>query len=94
MVYKLVEINGVPKIKLSDEVEKTSLPGKKTVVRVFIEDSTEPAFDVICLPDENFEGYLNGTEVFKAWVPFIEESVEVKSSSIRVMTNLLIENGE
>ncbi len=73
MVYKLVEINGVAKIKLSDEVEKTSLPGKKIVVRVFKEESSEPAYDVICLPDENFEGYLNGTEVFKVWVPFKEE---------------------
>ena len=37
MVYKLVEINGVAKIKLSDEVEKTSLPGKKKVFRVYLE---------------------------------------------------------
>jgi nicotinic acid phosphoribosyltransferase len=29
MVYKLVEINGVPKIKMSEEIEKTTLPGNK-----------------------------------------------------------------
>lgn len=40
MVYKLVEINNVPKIKLSDEVEKTSLPGKKTVIRVYLEQGS------------------------------------------------------
>ena len=29
MVYKLVEINGVPKIKMSEEIQKTTLPGNK-----------------------------------------------------------------
>jgi nicotinic acid phosphoribosyltransferase len=29
MVYKLVEIKGVPTIKLSEELEKTTLPGEK-----------------------------------------------------------------
>jgi len=29
MVYKLVDINGVAKIKLSEEREKATLPGEK-----------------------------------------------------------------
>ena len=48
MVYKLVEINGVPKIKLSDELEKSSLPGTKTVIRVYLNGDGTPNFDVIC----------------------------------------------
>ena len=35
MVYKLVDIQGSPKIKLSDEKEKTTLPGEKIVLRVY-----------------------------------------------------------
>ena len=35
MVYKLVQINGFAKIKLSDEREKTTLPGEKQVLRVY-----------------------------------------------------------
>jgi len=33
-VYKLVEINGGPKIKLSEDVEKVTLPGKKDAYRL------------------------------------------------------------
>lgn len=35
MVYKLVEMNGVPKIKLSEEKEKILIPGRKKVFRVY-----------------------------------------------------------
>ncbi|XP_066938180.1 nicotinate phosphoribosyltransferase [Macrobrachium rosenbergii] len=34
-VFKLVEINGIPKIKLSQDVEKVTCPGKKTVYRLY-----------------------------------------------------------
>ena len=32
-VYKLVEINTMPKIKLSEDVDKVTMPGKKDVYR-------------------------------------------------------------
>mmetsp|Transcript_13561 Transcript_13561/g.25579 ORF Transcript_13561/g.25579 Transcript_13561/m.25579 type:complete len:548 (-) Transcript_13561:14-1657(-) len=35
MVYKLVEINAVPRIKLSNVKEKMSIPGKKEIYRLF-----------------------------------------------------------
>jgi len=49
MVYKLVEINGEARIKLSEEVEKTTLPGSKSIARIYLNDETTPSFDVICL---------------------------------------------
>lgn len=55
MVYKLVEIKGVPKIKLSDEKEKTTLPGDKQIIRVYMDDEagvSRPLCDVLCLTAE------------------------------------------
>jgi len=40
MVYKLVEINGRPCIKLSNEFEKTTIPGKKQIYRLIGQDGT------------------------------------------------------
>jgi hypothetical protein len=40
-VYKLVEIGGVPRIKLSHEVAKVMLPGQKRIYRIF-KPSGEP----------------------------------------------------
>ncbi len=37
-VYKLVEIDGTPKLKISSNVEKTTIPGKKQVFRIYDED--------------------------------------------------------
>lgn len=34
-VYKLVEIRGQPRIKLSEEVEKVTIPGKKWAYRLY-----------------------------------------------------------
>jgi nicotinate phosphoribosyltransferase len=38
-VYKLVEARGLPRIKLSQELSKMTIPGKKEVYRLFSEDS-------------------------------------------------------
>jgi nicotinate phosphoribosyltransferase len=37
-VYKLVEVKGIPRIKLSQELTKMTIPGKKEVYRLFSED--------------------------------------------------------
>jgi nicotinate phosphoribosyltransferase len=39
MVYKIVEFKGKPTIKLSEEVSKICIPGAKSVIRYFSEDS-------------------------------------------------------
>ena len=50
-VYKLVEINGKPKIKLSQEVEKVTMPGKKNVYRLYSNDGMA-LIDLLLLPEE------------------------------------------
>ena len=37
-VYKLAECNGIPRMKISENIEKTTLPGKKSLYRFFDED--------------------------------------------------------
>ncbi|WP_321320922.1 nicotinate phosphoribosyltransferase [Labilibaculum sp.] len=37
-VYKLVQNNGIPRLKISENIEKITMPGKKKVVRYFDED--------------------------------------------------------
>lgn len=51
-VYKLAEINGNPKMKLSDNIEKVSLPGKKQVIRYFDKDDKFYR-DAVILDSEN-----------------------------------------
>lgn len=50
-VYKLVEIKGKPRIKLSQEVEKLVIPGKKHVYRCYGSDG-KPLLDLMQLDSE------------------------------------------
>lgn len=51
-VFKLVEINSQPRIKLSQEVEKTVIPGRKRVFRLYGSGADYPLIDVIQMCDE------------------------------------------
>ncbi len=58
-VYKLAAVqdeNGcfIPKIKLSENSEKVTNPGNKTIYRVYEKESGKIKADLICLADEQF----------------------------------------
>lgn len=58
-VYKLAAVMGddgnfIPKIKLSENTEKVTNPGNKTIYRIYDKDSGKLKADLICLVDENF----------------------------------------
>lgn len=58
-VYKLAAIMGpegefIPKIKLSENTEKVTNPGNKTIYRVYEKDSGKVKADLICLVGETF----------------------------------------
>jgi len=38
MVYKIVEFHGTSRMKLSEDIGKTTLPGSKSVMRVYVKD--------------------------------------------------------
>lgn len=59
-VYKLAAIKGddgqfIPKIKLSENTEKVTNPGNKTIYRIYEKDSGKIKADLICLVDEKFD---------------------------------------
>ena len=51
MVYKVCEFKGTPRLKRSEEAEKTTIPGSKKVLRAYNTDD-QPIFDVLCLDTE------------------------------------------
>jgi nicotinate phosphoribosyltransferase len=51
-VYKLVEIEGSPRIKLSQQIEKVTIPGRKDVYRLFGKNGTALA-DLMIMVGEN-----------------------------------------
>ena len=55
MVYKLVEIDNVHKIKFSADIFKATLPGKKNMFRIWVEGSNYPAMDIITFDNEKIE---------------------------------------
>lgn len=59
-VYKLAAIQGpdgsfLPKIKLSENVEKVTNPGNKTFYRIYDKRTGKIRADLICLADETFD---------------------------------------
>jgi nicotinate phosphoribosyltransferase len=50
-VYKLVEIDGEPKLKVTSDIAKATLPGRKKLFR-FVEPDGGFIQDVVCLADE------------------------------------------
>ncbi|MSN27254.1 MAG: nicotinate phosphoribosyltransferase [Geobacter sp.] len=54
-VYKLVEINGEPKLKVTGDAAKSTLPGRKNLFR-FVDSLGNFIQDVVCLADEEIKG--------------------------------------
>ncbi|ETO29791.1 nicotinate phosphoribosyltransferase-like isoform 1, partial [Reticulomyxa filosa] len=50
-VYKLVAIDGLARIKISEEIGKMTLPGTKSAYRLYIHNN-EPLIDLLVLDDE------------------------------------------
>lgn len=48
----MVDYKGDPKHKLSNDPEKSTLPGKKEIYRIYIKTYSYPIADLICLEGE------------------------------------------
>ena len=50
-------------MKFSEEIGKVTLPGAKSVLRIYDADRTAPAFDLICLESEANKIFSNDSEL-------------------------------
>jgi nicotinate phosphoribosyltransferase len=85
-VYKLVEIEGSPRIKLSQDIAKVMIPGQKDIYRIFNTEG-QPLLDLICRRGE--EPPEAGKRVLCRH-PFEVVGSQFESSSISILPNPII----
>ncbi len=85
-VYKLVENNGIPRLKISENVEKITMPGTKRLVRYF--DKKDRFYrDGILLSDEK--------SVDKLYHPIhAHKNTEVSELRTEELSQLVMDNGK
>lgn len=85
-VYKLSQVDGVPKIKLSENIQKVTLPGIKQVYRYKDENGFFMA-DAVCFLEEK-----TPTIMLHPFDP--EKSIELDSSNATPLLNKVMGNGK
>ena len=86
-VYKLTAINGKPKMKISENIEKNTLPGKKQIYRYYDDDGYFYR-DAISLQDEKPEN----TNVIYHPI-YQEKNTNISNLSYQPLLNPVIVNG-
>ena len=95
MVYKVVELQGTARMKFSEEIGKITLPGPKSVLRVYdAAHGDQPAFDLLCLAHE-VDTLSNAQEL----TYFKEKTLEspsgvAKPTKVEALTIKLFEGGQ
>jgi len=94
MVYKVVEFQGTPRLKFSEEVGKITLPGPKDVLRIF-DENNKPLFDLLCTATETEDILKNENELKYYLKKSLEsESATIKPHKIEKMTHVLFDKGK
>ncbi len=96
-VYKLAAIQNeqgefIPKIKLSENSEKVTNPGNKTVYRIYEEDSHKIKADLICLVGETFDTEKD-LKIFDPIEPWKKTTLKAGTYSMRELLLKVFENG-
>lgn len=86
-VYKLAELNGIPKMKFSENIEKVTLPGKKQLARFFDENDMFYR-DLIFLEEEN-PNHIN--KIFHPVYP--EKNTTIKNLKFEILLKPVVLNG-
>ncbi len=85
-VYKLAEVNGKPKLKISENIQKTTLPGKKQITR-FYNGEKQFYCDAITLTNEKTPT--------KMYHPFEKgKSVKLNGCYYELLTRPVMKNGK
>ncbi|NBC82211.1 MAG: nicotinate phosphoribosyltransferase [Bacteroidetes bacterium] len=85
-IYKLVDINGKPTMKFSDDKAKITMPGKKELVRYYNSNKTF-AGDGICYPEET------GNNTYYS-IPAGDQKFKMKGSKSKLLLTKVMEEGE
>ncbi len=97
-VYKLAAIMGkdgkfVPKIKLSENSEKVTNPGNKTIYRIYEKESGKIKADLICLADETYHAN-EPMLLFDPIEPWKKTKLAGGSYTLRELMVPVFKNGE
>ncbi len=97
-VYKLAAMQGpdgsfLPKIKLSENVEKVTNPGNKTFYRIYDNRTGKIRADLICLADETFDTGED-LKLFDPNAPWKKTRLPAGTYSMREMLIPVIKNGK
>lgn len=97
-VYKLAAIrdkegNFIPKIKLSENTEKVTNPGNKTIYRVYEKESGKIKADLICLTEEHFDE-KESLLLFDPLAPWKKTHLDGGSYTLRELLVPVFLNGE
>ena len=97
-VYKLAAVrdkdgNFIPKIKLSENSEKVTNPGNKTIYRIYDKESGKIKADLICLADETFDE-SQPMKLFDPVEPWKKTRLEGGSYTLRELLVPVFKNGE
>mmetsp|Transcript_27803 Transcript_27803/g.50516 ORF Transcript_27803/g.50516 Transcript_27803/m.50516 type:complete len:577 (-) Transcript_27803:1959-3689(-) len=90
-VYKLVEINGTPRMKLSQDLEKVLIPGQKVAYRVYGESGC-PLLDLMVGKDQDVDNLPKVGERYLCRHPFIgQKRVAVVPAKLELLHNLVFD---
>ena len=97
-VYKLAAIQDekgefIPKIKLSENVEKVTNPGNKTFYRIYDNETGKIKADLICLAEETFDESRD-LKLFDPNAPWKKTKLPGGSYHMREMLVPVIKNGK
>lgn len=97
-VYKLAAIMGpdgtfIPKIKLSENTEKVTNPGNKTIYRVYEKETGKVKADLICLADEVYDE-SESLLLFDPLEPWKKTKLSGGSYTLREIMIPVFKNGE
>ena len=96
-VYKLAAIEGddghfIPKIKLSENTEKVTNPGNKTVYRIYDNETGKIKADLICLVGETFDE-TQDMLLFDPNEPWKKTTLPGRSYHMKELLIKVVENG-
>ncbi len=97
-VYKLAALKDtdgefVPKIKLSENSEKVTNPGNKTIYRIYDKESNKIKADLICLVDEHFDA-SQPMKLFDPIEPWKKTKLEGGSYTLRELMVPIFKEGK